>query len=203
MVQPPKTVTALRARGRGRVAVELDGAPWRTLPVEPVLRSGIAAGVTLDRERARGLARELRRAGALARAVRTLRRRDLSRRALDARLERAGVAPSGRREALEVLERAGAVDDDRFAAARASSLAERGYGDEWIRWDLERRGVSPESAAQAIAALEPEGDRARRLAEARGGGAVASRFLARRGFGDDARESAEDPIGGDGTGAVG
>ena len=37
-------VTALRARGRGRVAVELDGAPWRTVPLEAVYAAGLAVG---------------------------------------------------------------------------------------------------------------------------------------------------------------
>src|SRR5436189_1674 len=56
--KPPRrssmaTVTALRARPNGRVAVDLDGGPWRTLPAEPVVRAGLAVGLELDRERAR------------------------------------------------------------------------------------------------------------------------------------------------------
>ena len=37
-------VTALRARGPGRVAVELDGRPWRVLPLEAVYAGSLAVG---------------------------------------------------------------------------------------------------------------------------------------------------------------
>jgi regulatory protein len=182
-------VTALRETRRG-VVVDLDGAEWRTLPAEVVVRAGLATGLELDRTRARTLRRELRRHEALGRAARTLRARDRSARDVDSRLERAGFAPGERAEALGALERAGLVDDARFAAARAASLAERGWGDEAIAWQLERAGVAPELVAAAVAGLEPERDRAVRLAERRGGGAAAARFLMRRGFGEDAVEGA-------------
>ena len=61
------SVTALRAR-RGRVEVEVDGSPWRTLPLEVVGRSGLLVGLELDRPRLRLVRRELRRAEALAAA---------------------------------------------------------------------------------------------------------------------------------------
>ena len=168
-----KTVTALRERARGRVEVELDGAPWRALPVEVVARSGLVVGKTLDRETARALARELRRSRALRDAVRALRHRDLSRRALARRLP----APE-RDEALAVLERSGILDDRRAGAGRASARAGRGYGDAAIRFRLEQEGFAAEDVSEAIAALEPEQERANRLAE-RG---RTPRWLAARGF---------------------
>ena len=58
------TVTRLRDDGRGRVAVELDDAPWRTLPVDVVARSGLVEGRALDRGALRLLRQELRRRGA-------------------------------------------------------------------------------------------------------------------------------------------
>ena len=64
-------VTALRRDRHGHVAVELDGAYWRTLPLDAVLRAGLAVGTELDRPRARTVRRELRRAAALAAAART------------------------------------------------------------------------------------------------------------------------------------
>lgn len=198
-----KTVTALRAERRGRVAVELDGLPWRALPLEPVVRAGLAVGLPLDRARARTLARELRRAGALGAAGRALRHRDLTAGALGDRLERAGVAPAARRDAIGTLERAGLVDDSRVAAARADLLAGRGYGDEAIRWDLERRGVGGEQAEAVVATLEPERERAGRIVAARGGGAATARLLARRGFGEEAVGAAADWSGADGSAAVG
>jgi SOS response regulatory protein OraA/RecX len=183
-------VTALRASGRGRVRVELDGEAWRVLPLEPVVRAELAEGVELDRPRARTLARELRRARALAVAGRALARRDLSERGLRERLHRAGVAPAGAEEAVGTLRRARLVDDGRFAATRALRLAERGLGDAAIRFDLERRGIAAAEIEAALAGLEPERERVERIVSKRGGGPATARHLARRGFAEDAVEAA-------------
>jgi regulatory protein len=184
------TVTRLREDRRGRVAVELDGAPWRTLPMDVVARAGLAEGRRLDRPALRLLRHELRRAEALAVAGRALRRQDLSARGIAERLGRASVAPAAVEESLAVLAGAGLVDDARFASTRAGSLAERGYGDAAIRHDLERQGVDPELIRQALEGLEGEGERARRLVERRGPGARTARYLASKGFGEGALEAA-------------
>ena len=65
-----------------------------------------------------------------------------------------------RRDTVEAAQRAGLVDDRRFALQRAEQLASRGSGDLLIGDDLERQGVPPELVRLAIAALEPEADRA-------------------------------------------
>lgn len=188
-------MTALRAAGRGRVHVELDGEPWRVLPLEALARAGIAEGVALDRPRLRTLARELRRARALGVAGRALARRDLSERRLRERLRRAGVAPAGAEEAVATLRRAGLVDDERFACARALALAEHGFGDAAIRFDLERHGIAAEAIDAALAGLESEHERAARIVSRRGGGLSSARYLARRGFDEDAVEAAaETPV---------
>jgi SOS response regulatory protein OraA/RecX len=184
------TVTRLREDRRGRVAVELDGAPWRTLPMDVVARAGLAEGRRLDRPALRLLRHELRRAEALAVAGRALRRQDLSARGIAERLGRASVAPAAVEESLAVLAGAGLVDDARFASTRAGSLAERGYGDAAIRYDLERRGVDPGLIQQALEGLEGEWERARRLVERRGPGARTARYLASKGFGEGALEAA-------------
>ena len=183
------TVTALRDDRRGRVAVELDGAQWRVLPVEVVVRAGIVAGQVLDRPALRLLRRELRRAEALRVAGRALRRRDLSRRALADRLERAAVAPAAAEESLATLTRAGLVDDARVARARAQALADRGYGDEAIRHRLAEDGLG-EHAEDALGAPEPESERAVAIVGRRGTGPRTARYLASRGFGEDTVEAA-------------
>lgn len=181
-------VTGLREQAGGRVAVAVDGAPWRLLPADAVVHAGLLVGTELDRPRLRALRRELKRSEALGVAVRALRRRDYSTGALDARLERAGIDEPERHDALGTLARAGLVDDDRFAIDRAAALARRGYGDEAIRWDLERQGLSPQLVAAALAALEPERDRAAAIVERRGHGRAVAAYLSRRGFGEDAVE---------------
>lgn len=172
------------------MAVELDGTPWRTLPVDVAAAAGLRAGVELDRPRLRELARALRRRSALDAAVRALRRRDFSSRTLDDRLARGGVRGAARRDALETLERTGVVDDQRFALARAAALAERGYGDDAIRCELRRQGITPETTGRALASLAPEPERAAAVVERRGTGPKTAAYLARRGFGEDVVEAA-------------
>jgi SOS response regulatory protein OraA/RecX len=184
-------VTALRAAGRGRVRVELDGVAWRTLPLEAVARAGISQGTDLDRARIRTLARELRRARALGVAGRALARRDLSEQRVRERLARAGIAQAGADEAVGALRGVGVLDDRRFASSRAAALAERGLGDAAIRFDLERQGIRAAALEAALSEVEPERDRAERIVSSRGGGAATARYLARRGFGEDAIEAAE------------
>ena len=150
----------------------------------------LSVGAELDRSRARVLRRELRRVEALAIATRALSRRDRSSAGLAATLERRGVASAERTRALGVLERAGYVDDARFAAARAAGLAARGYGDGAIRFDLERQGVADEAISATLGALEPEHVRASTFAERRGRSPRTARWLASKGFSVDAVEHA-------------
>jgi SOS response regulatory protein OraA/RecX len=183
------TVTGLRERKRGRFAVELDGRPWRVLPAEAVVRAGLAVGRPLDRRTACELAREVRRARALAQATRTLVTSGRSRRELEQRLARAGHVVAAREEALATLDRAGLVDDVRLATDRAEALARRGYGDRAIRADLQKRLIPAEAAAEAVSGLEPEVDRVRRCLGAEIPTAKVLRRLAGRGF---SRETLEE-----------
>jgi len=133
--------------------------------------------------------RELKRHEAMVRAARALRSRDLSAAELDARLDRANVAPAARAEAIGRLTDAGAVDDERFARSRARSLANRGAGDSLVRHDLETRGIAGDAVEAAIESLEPEHVRAARLCAGRGAGPKTARYLARKGFSDEAIET--------------
>lgn len=182
-------VTGLRERKRGRVAVELDGRPWRVLPADAVVRAGLAVGRALDRRTARELAREVRRAGALSRATRTLATSGRSRGELEQRLARAGHARGAREDALATLDRAGLVDDARVAQSRAEEMARRGYGDAAIRFDLRKRLLPDDVAAEAVSALEPELERARRRLDTGLPREKALRRLASRGF---SRETLEE-----------
>jgi SOS response regulatory protein OraA/RecX len=184
-------VTALTPDRTGsHVLVELDGAPWRRIPVEIAVRVGLGTHAELGRAELRRLRRELRRGEALDAAVRALRHRDRSRATLRERLVGAGIAPWACEQALDALARAGIVDDARFARARAKALADRGSGDALIQADLLAAGVSEPDAAQTIGELEPESERATRLVAARGATTATARWLARRGFGEEAIEAA-------------
>jgi len=129
------------------------------------------------------------RPDAVETALRALRFRDRSAAELAARLEQRGVGEAERERALETLERIGYVDDERFAHMRAEQLADRGSGDALIRDDLERRGLAAGVVDSALGALEPERKRAVRIAERRGLSAKTARYLASRGFGEEALEA--------------
>ena len=177
-----------------RIDVHLDGALWRALPRDVVLASGLAVGVELDRARLRRLRRELRRAEALEATARILARRDFSRASLERELEARDIARAEREAAVRAVERAGLVDDDRLARRRAAALAARGAGDDFVRLDLERRGFAEDAADRAVAALEPEVDRVKRIVATRGGGARTARYLAASGFAADSIAAAVSEI---------
>jgi SOS response regulatory protein OraA/RecX len=182
------TVTGLRERKRGRVAVELDGKPWRTLPADVVVRTELTVGRRLDRTKGRELARELRRTKALASVTRSLAVSARSQRDLEMRLARAGHSAAASEDAIEALDRAGLLDDARLAETRAELLARRGYGDAGIRADLRRRLISADTAADAVARLEPELERARRLLSGESITPTVLRRLSGRGFSRDTLE---------------
>jgi SOS response regulatory protein OraA/RecX len=149
---------------------------------DAALAAGLAVGAELERPSLRLLARHLRRERALRTAARALRHRDLSRVALDNRLASAGVAPAVREHTVDGLARAGIVDDRRTALERARFLAGRGFGDLAVRERLRADGFGDEAAAEALAALEPECERAERLLRGSADRARATRALLRKGF---------------------
>jgi SOS response regulatory protein OraA/RecX len=128
-------------------------------------------------------------------ALRALRHRDRSIAELDARLRERGVGEAERQETLETLSRIGYVDDERLARTRAEQLAARAAGDALIRHDLEGRGIDPQLVAAALDALEPERKRAERIAASRGLTAKTARYLASRGFDQEALEAVVAPEG--------
>lgn len=170
--------------------VELDGEPWRTLPAAAIVETRLVVGAELDRERARKLGRELRRQAALTLATKAIAHRERSTAAVSATLERQGVGNRERVEALNVLGRSGYLDDRRFAARRAAVLAERGYGDEGIRVDLERDGLPRELIDEALETITPELSRARAIVEVTGASGKTLRRLVSKGFSEDAIETA-------------
>jgi SOS response regulatory protein OraA/RecX len=174
------TLTALRRAAPELISLEIDGRPWRTVPDSVVVRAGLAAGVELDREKLRAIRRELGRARGFATAGRILARRDVSARVLTERVERRAGALAG--EVVTSLEAAGIVDDGRSARARASALADRGWGDAAIAARLESEGFDEAVAREAIEDLPAESERAPSVIGPEPNRARAARLLARRGF---------------------
>jgi regulatory protein len=127
---------------------------------------------------------------ALEAAAKALARRDRSAADLTAYLESRGTAADEAATAVERLRAAGYVDDARYATTRAEVLAERGYGDEAVRFELERDGLGADEIEAALAALVPERDRALELLRRAKSPLTAIRRLAAKGFGSDSLEAA-------------
>jgi SOS response regulatory protein OraA/RecX len=123
-------------------------------------------------------------------ALRALSYRDLSRSALAQRLAAAGAGDAA--AILARLAEAGLVDDRRLAEKRAAALAGRGLGNAAIDARLESEGIERADRLAALAAIEQEQIRARRLARETGqrGRARVAGLLARRGFSNEAIEAA-------------
>ena len=86
---------------------------------------------------------------------------------LRAKLDRAGSPSRTGSRARRARSAPATSMTHRFARDRAARLARRGYGDAWIRADLERQGVPPKRPS-GPRRLEPERERARaRLPRAR------------------------------------
>ena len=128
------------------------------------------------------------------RALKLLAVRWRSRAELSRRLIQAGFDPQDIEQAIQGLEQAGLVDDERFARAVVADRAGRRLvGDREVRTVLRRQGVAPEVAEAALADAPAETDRALALARKRAlrlsdmDPAVAFRrlfgLLVRRGFG--------------------
>jgi regulatory protein len=122
----------------------------------------------------------------LEQALRALRRRERSAAEVDRYLTARGVDQTERDEVLETLVRTALVDDRRFAELRATSLVERGSGDELIRHELARAGIESEVAEEAVAALPSETERVARIVARRGAGPKTARYLAGKGFSEEA-----------------
>ena len=125
-------------------------------------------------------------ADAVEASLRILRHRDLSAHELRGRLLERGFSEAACESALETLRRTGLADDQRFARARAAALADRRAGDALIRHRLVEAGIEADVIDDALAGIEDEASRARRIVERRGAGPRTARYLAGKGFSEDA-----------------
>jgi len=191
---PAPTLTAVRRSRPGRVALEIDGRPWRVVPDDVVVRCGLRAGLELGRPLLRDLRRELRRSEALATAVRTVSRRDISAVRLRQRLDARGIASQEAEAAVETLSAAGVVDDDRLARSRARALAQRGWGDAAVTARLEQEGLPSQAVTGALAELPVERERAAELGARTPDRRALWRLLARRGFAPETIEEIVGPL---------
>ena len=117
-------------------------------------------------------------------ALRALHHRDRSEHEIDEHLRDRGFSEAECAQALDTLRRTGLVNDERFARARAESLAERGAGNAFIRARLVEAGIARELLDDALDAVEPENARAHLIVERRGASQKTARYLYGKGFSD-------------------
>jgi len=115
-------------------------------------------------------------------ALRALRYRDRTGFEIEEHLRARGFPDEDRSRAVETLCRTGLIDDQRFARARASSLAQRGAGNALIRARLAEAGLARELVDDALDAMEPEATRAHRIVARRGASPKTGRYLYGKGF---------------------
>ena len=102
---------------------------------------------------------------AYAEAVKRLARQPQSRAALALRLARLGYAEDAVRGALERAQADGYLDDREFAASVVRRRSQ-GRGHAMIAQELRAKGIEDPDAAAALAAAEPENERALNLGRA-------------------------------------
>jgi SOS response regulatory protein OraA/RecX len=122
---------------------------------------------------------------ALECALRALRNRDRTEQEVGELLRSRGFSEEESTDAIDRLVRTGVVSDERFAEARAISLAARGEGDALIRRRLVAAGVASDLVAASLASVEPELERARRVVIRRGPSPKTARYLSGKGFSDE------------------
>jgi regulatory protein len=185
-------VTALKAdrRRRQRVHVYLDGV-W-ALSLSAGVAAGLQVGQSLTGEAVERLEKREALRDATRRAMRLISRRPRSERELRQGWERRGVAPEVQQAALEQLRESRQVDDCAFAAAWVENReAFRPRSARALRAELQRKGVSDDAIASALAGVD-ESEAAYRAAQRfarRAEGLTEEEFqrrvggqLARRGF---------------------
>jgi SOS response regulatory protein OraA/RecX len=125
------------------------------------------------------------RTAALDCALRALAHRDRTRSEIEGHLRARGFSDVDCRHVIVALRRTGLVDDERFAQTRAASLAGRDAGDALIHARLVEAGVTKDDADVAVATLDSEATRARRIVSTRGASPKTARYLYGKGFSED------------------
>ena len=136
-----------------RVLVYLEeGDPLRITQNE-LLQFGLYQGMDLPPEVVVQLQNAGKRSQGRAAAARLASGRMMSRKELNERLDRKGIAPDTIAEAVDWLESLGAVDDAAYAGAVARHYAAGGYGPGRVRQELQKRGIPRELWDSALAQL--------------------------------------------------
>lgn len=152
------TITAIeKQKRRPRADIHVDGAYALSLSVEVVLERGLMVGASLDRDEQRLLEAEDQRRGAIATALRLLALQPRSEKDLRDRLSRRGFRRHAIDAAISRMRELRYLDDAVYARQYVESRQQATpRSRRALAFELGRKGVGRELAADTVAALSDE-----------------------------------------------
>ena len=140
-------------RKQGRLLVKLEDGTILRLSEAEAASFGLREGMELDSGQLEAIQAAVRRSAARRKAAELAGSRALSRRELEQKLTRKGLAKEDVQDAADWLEDLGAIDDGDYALLVARHYGARGYGPGRVRQELLRRGVPKEFWEDALEQL--------------------------------------------------
>jgi regulatory protein len=145
-------------RRPGAVRLEVDRAPFGSVPETVATEHGLAVGRQVDEELRNRLDAEADAEAAYRTALRALQRRSFARADLSRRLRRKGHPAAAVEAALERAAALRLLDDAAFAVNYVETRASRGRGPARLTRDLLAIGVERRHIDRALAGLMAEAD---------------------------------------------
>ena len=152
-------------RKQGRVLVKLEDGSILRLSEAQAAAFALRPGMELDDGLRAEIEAAVRRADTRSAAAGLAGSRALSRRELEEKLARKGLAAEDVQAAADWLEDLGAIDDAAYARLVARHYGDRGYGPGRVREELRRRGVPRAFWDDALAELPDSGEAIRAFLE--------------------------------------
>ena len=150
-------------RKQGRLLVKLEDGTILRFSEAEAASFGLREGMELDSGQLEAIQAAVRRSAARRKAAELAGSRALSRRELEQKLTRKGLAAEDVQDAADWLEDLGAIDDAAYARLVARHYGDRGYGAGRVREELRRRGVPQALWEEALAELPDSGEAIRAL----------------------------------------
>lgn len=161
LLQPPDK--------KGRVDIYADGEYLMSVSEDAALEAGLKVGLEVDEAFISEIEHSVQLTRAKNKAYTYLSYGDMSEKKLLDKLKKYGFSESIACECVEKLKELGYIDNSRYAAALAESLAgSRLYGPRRILQELRLRGIDEQLSRAAVDALETDFEQSiKRLARGR------------------------------------
>ena len=144
-------------RMQDRYYAKLENGETLKVNTAHIADYSLFTGRELSDEEFAELVRDTNRAQAKSRALRMVSSRPMSEQEVSDRLRAKGVAEEDAKDAVELLQRIGAVNDEEYAGMIVRHYSAKGYGLSRIKNELFRRGV-PRKLWDGALAQMPDSD---------------------------------------------